>query len=326
MRLGVTVGKFYPFHQGHEHLLQSAAAQVDRLVVLLCYKPGQELPGRERAAWIRESCPMVEVIEVLDDLPNESAPWARRTIELLGRAPDVAFTSEEYGQEYAARMGCRHVGIDLDRARFPISGTALREDLAGQWQYLTAPAKAYLARRVCVLGAESSGTTTLAVDLARRYHTVWVPEYGRWYWEGRRYSPQAEQWTTDEFYRIARGQMAWEDDLARRANRLVVADTDPLATFVWHRRYLGRDDPRLWAMAMERHYDLYVLTEPDFPFVQDGTREGEALRHRMHGWFIEALEQSGRRYLCLGGGPVERLEAAVEALEPLLAFARLREP
>lgn len=326
MRLGVTVGKFYPFHRGHEHLVQAAAAQVDKLVVLLCYKPDQELPGRVRAGWIRECCPTVEVIEVLDDLPNLSAPWARRTIELLGRAPDVVFTSEEYGQEYAERMGCLHVGIDLDRIKFPVSGTALREDLAGNWSFLTGPAKAWLARRVCVLGVESSGTTTLAEALAARYATVWVPEYGRWYWEGRRYTPDADVWTTDEFHRIARGQIAWEDDLALRANRLVVADTDPLATFVWHRRYRGQNDTGLWKLAVERRYDLYLLTEPDFPFVQDGTREGEAIRQRMHGWFIDALEQSGRRYLRVGGDPATRLATAVEAIEPLLDFPRLKEP
>jgi len=326
MSLGVTVGKFYPFHRGHEHLITEAASQCDRLVVLLCYKPNQELPGKVRAAWIRECCPTVEVLEVIDDLPNESEPWAQRTIDLLGREPDVAFTSEEYGQEYAARMGCRHVGIDLDRRAFPVSGTALREDLAGHWDYLTGPAKAWLARRVCVVGVESSGTTTLAESLARRYQTVWVPEYGRWYWEGRRYSPNADEWTSDEFLRIARGQIAWEEDLARRANQLVVADTDPLATYVWHRRYVGGHYPPLWSLATSREYDLYLLTEPDFPYVQDGTRESEAMRSQMHRWFVEALETSGRRYLRVGGTPDERLEAAVEAIEPLLDFPRLGEP
>ena len=326
MSLGVTVGKFYPFHRGHEHLINQAAAQVDKLVVLLCWKPDQELPGPLRASWIRECCPQVEVIEVLDDLPDASEPWARRTIEVLGGPPDVAFTSEEYGETYAALMGCRHICIDRDRATFPISGSELREELSSHWQHLTPPARAHLARRVCVLGVESSGTTTLAQDLARHFETVWVPEHGRWYWEGRRWTPNQESWETAEFHRIARGQIALEEDLARQANRLVVADTDPLATYVWHRRFMGHDDEALWELATSRRYDLYLLTEPDFPFVQDGTREGEAIRAAMHGWFVEALEGAGRRYLRIGGGRCGRTTAAVEQVEPLLEFAPLRQP
>lgn len=328
MTLGITVGKFYPFHLGHDHLIRQAKAQVDRLVVLLGHTAAQHLPGPLRAGWIEALHPDVEVIQVREEeLPEAPEPWGRVALEVLaGRRPDVAFTSEEYGPAWAACMGARHVLIDLDREAFPISGTALRSDLGAHWAMLTPPAKAHFARRVTLLGAESSGTTTLARALAEHYRTAWVPEYGRWYWEGRRHAPQAERWSSDEFLCIARGQGAWEDDLARQANKLLVCDTDALATCVWHRRYVGHDSPALEALADGRRSDLYLLTEPDFPFVQDGSRESAHLREEMHRWFLELLEAKGKRFLRLSGPPEARLAAACAAIDPLLRFEPLADP
>ncbi len=325
MTLGVTVGKFYPFHLGHDLLLRRAKAQVERLAVLVAYKPGQALPGHLRAAWIREEHPDVEVLEVLDDIEEAPGPWARRTLEVLGRRPDVAFTSEDYGAPWAALMGARHVAIDPAREAAPCSGTALRADLGARWDQLTPPARAHLARRVVVLGVESSGTTTLARALAERFATAWVPEYGRAYAEGRLTAGDAP-WRGDEFVHIARAQAACEDALARRANRVLVADTDPLATCVWHRRYVGARSAEVERLAAARRCDLYVLTAPDFPFVQDGTRDGEHVRGDMHGWFVEALERQGAPWLLVGGPHARRLADAAAAIEPLLRFAPLPPP
>jgi HTH-type transcriptional regulator, transcriptional repressor of NAD biosynthesis genes len=324
MTLGVTIGKFYPFHVGHHHLITEAKSRVDHMAVLSCARDDQEIPGAIRAGWIREMHPDVTVYEVVDDLPEAPEPWARRTVEVLGRAPDLVFTSEGYGAEYAALMGARHVAVDQSRSRFPISGRDLRADLAAHWGMLTPPAKAYLARRVAVVGAESSGTTTLAQALAVRYQTVWVPEYGRWYWEGRQHTPEAAVWSTDEFVRIATRQGGIEDDLARLANRLVVCDTDALATHVWHRRFVGHYSEAVDAIVDGRRYDLYIVTLPDFPFVQDGTREGEHIRDEMHSWFVEVLTAKGRPHIVVGGSRGERLDMAASAIDPLLRWEPLR--
>ena len=57
-------------------------------------------------------------------------------------------------------------------------------------------------KRVCLLGAESTGKTTLAEALAGALETLVNPEYGRPYTElGRE---RARPWTSDEFTHIAR--------------------------------------------------------------------------------------------------------------------------
>ena len=281
--LGVTIGKFYPFHRGHALLLATASQRCDHLVVLCSDRQGDSVPAATRAGWIRTLFPEAEVIVTPDDLPEAPEPWARRTLEVLGgRLPDVAFTAEDYGAPWAAAMGCAHERLDTRLT----TATELRADLAAQWDWLTPPAKAHFCKRVVVIGVESSGTTTLAQALAERYATAWVPEYGRFYWEGRRHTTPAEEWGTHEFVRIARGQQQLEDDLATRANRLLVCDTDALATHLFHRHYTGRTSAATAAIAEERAYTLYILTAPDFPFVQDGTREGEESRHEMHRWLV----------------------------------------
>ena len=145
MTLGITVGKFYPFHLGHNYLIQTAKTQVDHLVVLVGYKLQDTISGAIRASWIRKMHPDVEVIEVLDNLPEAPEPWALKALQLLaGRQPDFAFTSELYGEPWAKAMGAIPITVDLHRQQFPISGTQLRNDLATHWSMLTPPAKSLL--------------------------------------------------------------------------------------------------------------------------------------------------------------------------------------
>jgi HTH-type transcriptional repressor of NAD biosynthesis genes len=219
------------------------------------------------------------------------------------------------------------VCVDLDRERFPISGSDLRADLGAHWDLLTAPAKAHYARRVRIVGVDSSGKTTLARALAEHHQTAWVPEFGRHYWEGRQHVRGAEAWTRGEFVTIAQGQVAWEDGLALRANRLLICDTDPHTTHVWQRRNLGRYNDEVEAVADARTYALTLLTTPDFEFVQDGTRDDDPqARARMHQWLLEELDRKGSRAVVLSGPPEKRLADANAAIAPLLEFDPLPAP
>ena len=96
--------------------------------------------------------------------------------------------------------------VDRDRTEFPISGSEIRKDLGEHFHWLVPSAKEDLCRKFVMVGAESTGKTTMAEALAKKLNTVWVPEHGRWYWEGRRYLKD-QSWSTDEFFRIAKAQI-----------------------------------------------------------------------------------------------------------------------
>lgn len=318
-RRGVIVGKFYPPHRGHKFLIDSGRAQVDRLAVILCWKPGENPPGRLRAGWLREIHPNVEVIAIEDILPDDdSKAWAENTIKILGYVPDVVFTSEDYGYPYAAFMGCEHVQVDKARRAVPVSGTAVRANPLKNWDFLEPCVRAFYAKRVCLVGAESTGKTTLAAALAAHYRTNWVAEYGREYCEIKFQESADIPWKSAEFEIIAREQCRREEAAARAANRLLVCDTDAFATSIWHRRYLQERSLAVEALAAPRRYDLYLLTGVEIPFVQDGTRDGEHIREWMHQTFIEELEATGRPYKIVTGTPEERLRQSIALIDPLL--------
>jgi NadR type nicotinamide-nucleotide adenylyltransferase len=167
-------------------------------------------------------------------------------------------------------------------------------------------------RRICLLGAESTGKTTLAAALAKLYGTLWNPEYGRPYTEVGR-DPEAP-WTSDEFTHIAQMQCWYEDFLAGSATRLLFCDTDAFTTAVFHEVYLGvRTDA--FAELLTRRYDLYLVCGLDVPWANDSIREFREQRAWMHEQYVARAESSGAPWLLVEGGPDERVASSRAAIE-----------
>lgn len=316
---GLIIGKFYPPHRGHKYLIDTARAACEELTVIVGWKQSEQIPGFLRAQWLQRIHPDVRVLTVEDNklADDDSEGWAKFTIGILGYVPDAVFTSEDYGDAYASFMGCVHVLVDKDRATVPISATMVRSSPRKYAQFLEPCVRAYFAQRVCVIGAESTGTTTLAKALAQKYGTVWVPEYGRTYSEGKQYGGPEAAWSSDEFVHIAQAQSALEDSLAEHSNGLVIADTDAFATGVWHERYMHTRSPEVERLAAQRRCDLYIVTGDEIPFVQDGLRDSEHLRHDMQKRFIERLKEEGKPFIEVTGSIPERLAAASRAIDAL---------
>ena len=175
-------------------------------------------------------------------------------------------------------------------------------------------------KRIVIIGAESTGKTTLATALAEHYRTAWVPEFGRLYTEARRY--RGELWRSDEFTYIATEQAQMEDALAAIANRVLICDTDPFATAIWHERYLGAPSADVQAVARGRAYDLYILTDVDTPFVPDDIRDGESIRQWMHDRFVSELSRMPTPMLLVSGPHDARLAAAVARIDRILDALR----
>ena len=208
--------------------------------------------------------------------------------------------------------------VDRQRLQVPCSGTLVRTNPLEHLAFLAPRMRAYYVKRICVLGAESTGTTTMAQALAEHYHTVWVPEYGREYSEIKMAKDYTGEWTSDEFVHIAQEQARREDEAARIVNGVLICDTDPFDTTLWHLRYTGRRNAEVEDIARARHYDLYLLTGDEIPFIQDGLRDGEHIRHTMHQQFIEELTATERHWELLCGSHPERLARAITLIDYLL--------
>ncbi|HTO52229.1 MAG TPA: AAA family ATPase [Myxococcota bacterium] len=350
---GLVLGKFYPPHAGHQLLIRTAAQACERVSVLALAASRESLPLELRVAWLREVHEPdrnVAVIGGTDDVPVDYADpaiWDRHmavfeSLLAAAGAPlvDAVFTSESYGDELARRFGARHCCVDRERALAPVSGTAVRADPLTHWGELCAPARAYLARRVVIVGAESTGKTTLARALRDALaarggafaETRWVPEHGRDYtleklalarahaaWR-RAPAPGMDDldWPTSDFVAIARRQNELEAREARVGGPVLVCDTDAFATGIWHERYRSARAPEVEALAEPRPR-LYLLTHhDDVPFQQDGIRDGEHLRAWMTDCFAERLRGGPHRLEFLRGSRSARLVQALGRIDDWL--------
>ncbi|WP_199440811.1 AAA family ATPase [Umezawaea beigongshangensis] len=349
----LVLGKFYPPHAGHHHLIRTAAAACERTTVAVLASSAESIPLADRVAWLaaeHADTPGVAIVGDVDDHPMDLLDddvWelhvgvarsvlARRAIAdgTPGAATvDAVFSSEDYGEELAKRLGARHVPVDPGRVAHPVSGTAVRADPRGTWHHLAPATRAGLAARVVVVGAESTGTTTVSRLLAEHFGAGWVPERGRAHTGDKllaahaladaagRERPDAAGlvWTVGDFVDVARGQQADEDAAAAVGGPLLVCDNDAWAATVWAHRYLGAPHPDVAAAVGNRRPHLYLLTDDaGVPFEQDGWRDGEHLRPWMTGLFTERLRERGVPWALLSGSLEARVARAVELCEELL--------
>jgi NadR type nicotinamide-nucleotide adenylyltransferase len=166
---------------------------------------------------------------------------------------------------------------------------------------------------ICLHGAESTGKSVLAEQLAARFGAVWVPEYGRTYCEEK-----GTDLTMADLLAIAEGQaMANAAAMAARP-RLVILDTDQLMTAAWAEMLFGKVPDALMAYPKADHYLLFA---PDVPWVDDGTRffgKGP-LRARFAALAAEMLHRTAVPFTRISGDWAAREAGAVAAIQALLA-------
>lgn len=321
---GLVLGKFLPYHVGHAHLIREARRQVDELVVLVCSIEREAIPGGLRFQWVRKAHPDCRVVHVAEEVPQEPAEhpdfWEiwKALIARYAGVVDRVFTSERYGDELGRRIGAEHICVDPTRKTYPISGSALRSDPIANWRFVPRIVRPHLARRVALVGPESSGKTTLAAALASRYGTVWVPEFGREYCEGR----DPRFFSHVDFEAIAWGQATLEEVVAADANGLLVCDTELHTTCTWSELILGECRDWIPAAAAARRYDAILLLGHDLPWVNDGTRVLELRRAEHTLRLQEELRRAGRTWIPIEGTPAEREAAATRAIDQVLRSHR----
>lgn len=316
---GLVLGKFIPFHKGHEFLIESALRRVDRLTVLIYHCSSCPIPLPVRAGWIRTLYPRVEVVEAWDGPESVGdTPEIKKENEdyILARLGDRKIThffcSEFYGGHVSRALSAEDCRVDEARSAVPVSATMIRENPFRFRRYLSDVVYRDLIVKVVFVGAMSTGKTTLAEALAKRYRTTFMPEYGREYWEahqvGRRISLEA-------FDEIADGHILREEQAILNADRYCFIDTNAITTYMFSLDYHGRATPRLTALAEAnaRRYDLFFLCEDDIPYDDTWDRSGDQKRHVFHRQIIADLEMRRIPYIRLAGTLAERM-AKVEAV------------
>ncbi len=165
---GLLLGKFYPFHEGHKYLIESAAKQCERLTVLVFSLEDEIIPGNLRYDWIRHTFPEpnINVVHCTDNVvqypknDEDEFFWDIWTGIIMRELPniDAIFTSEIYGKELADRISFKYPDMHIDsiivdkvRNKYPVSGTNIRENPFKFWQFIPDIVRPFFMKKLYLL-------------------------------------------------------------------------------------------------------------------------------------------------------------------------------
>ncbi|MBL8309694.1 MAG: ATP-binding protein [Burkholderiales bacterium] len=172
---------------------------------------------------------------------------------------------------------------------------------------------------VCLMGAESTGKTTLAQALAARFSCPWVPEYLRSFCQAHQRTPQRhEQSLILETQHIH--VLAAREDAARHGAPFVFCDTAPLLTAIYSEDVFGDASLLPRGRTLQRIYALTLLCEADLEWAADGfMRDGPAAQARIQTALARELATPGRTagescWQVIRGKGASRADAAIHAI------------
>ncbi|MBN1675621.1 MAG: AAA family ATPase [Kiritimatiellae bacterium] len=320
-KTGLTLGKFAPLHKGHQLVIETALAEMDEVLVLVYDAPElARCPLAVRAQWIRDLYPNADVLEgrhgptQTGDTPEIKRIQEDYVLGLLnGRRITHFYSSEFYGEHMSRALQAENRLVDPDRRQVPVSATAIRADPYRHRHFMHPRVYRDLVTHVVFLGAPSTGKTTLAQRMAEEYGTVWMPEYGREYWDAHQVNRRL---TLEQLVDIAEGHLQREEQLLHEANGYLFTDTNAVTTYLFSLYYHGRAAPRLVELANSAatRYDIAFLCDTDIPYDDTWDRSGDQNRQEFQDAIVADLRARGIPFVVLSGpleGRIQQVKAAL---------------
>lgn len=303
---GMYGGSFDPLHIGHIHDIIRAASVCNTLYVVISWCKGRESVSKENIyRWIHYSTKHLSNIKILfvedeaisKEEYNTDYYWekgARDIKTIIGVKIDAVFCGSDYegSNRFETLYAPESEIVYFDRTEVPISSTKIRFNPYDQWQYLPPICREYYAKRVLIVGGESTGKSTLTENLAIAYNTIFVKEIGR---ETCANAGGESYMNASDMVENLIMQKAEEIKAVRLCNRILFVDTDALTT-KFYSQFLLTDASEVQAcnnladaITYFSRFDLVFFLEPTADFVQDGTRNEEIAKNRKK--YSEQLKQ-----------------------------------
>lgn len=325
MKTGLVLGKFMPVHNGHLALIRFALQHCDQLLVLLCHHPGEPISGAQRLQWLHEIFDGQDRISVFsyhynpqqltdgsDSNPDYAKGWADAIKNFLPPI-HVFFSSENYGNAFAAHLNVEHILFDEARSTIPVSGSKIRQRPITYWSYLPATVQPFFVQKIALVGSESTGKSTLAERLANHYRTTFVPELAR------EVIGHTNECTEQDLLTIATLQAKAILDKTKLANKFLFSDTELTITKSYSLFLFGKALQVPEWVENVNQFQLYLFLETDCPYVQDGTRLSESERKALSRSHKDELGKKAIARKTVRGSWEERFSQACKEIDDLIS-------
>lgn len=330
-KVGMYGGSFNPLHMGHVDCIIQAANMCENLFVVLSIGTNRdEIDSRVRFRWLYQLTKHIGNVKIimLEDKAETKSSYteyywmadAEIVKEQIGQKIDVVFCGSDYDENSFWNVCYPESELHIFE-RNEISSTEIRKNVYAHWDWIPNIVKPYYTKKVLLMGGESTGKSTLTINLANRFNTNYIDEAGR---DISERSGTDLLMLSEDFTEILLQHKLNEIKAVEHSNKVLFIDTDALVT-QFYMNFL--EDPGIAknkalsdAIDALNTYDLILFMEPDVAFVQDGDRSTviAADREKYSNQIKKLLEGHGRNFVCISGDYQQRYEKAVEAVSGLL--------
>jgi len=330
----LVLGSFEPPTNGHLYLIDTAISMSKIVHLFICYRKDDIIDGNIRYEYLRylySSNPNVIIYNIehdFDDYPGEFGSsidefydyWVNTIVYSNIKNLDIIFTSEEYGEEFSKYLGIEHYLVDIQRIKYPVSGTKVRTNYTKYLELIPDITKSYYNTKIVLVGPESSGKTTLSKLLSERLNASLVHEYGAEYIDKLNLNKNTrhnKDFTLLDITHIAAGQIYLEENTDFN-NNVIIHDTDLITTQIWSEIYFGKTPKWIIDESYRRNYDLYLLMDIDFDWVDEGVREFPEKRQWHFNRIKNELDRRKINYKVISGSIKNRLEQSINLIESII--------
>lgn len=315
MKIGLTLGKFAPFHKGHEYLISCALKEMDQVVVVV-YNASEttEIPTYVRANWIKSIFPSVRII-LAEDGPQDTG-YTKEIIDTQNKylksklkhiKVDTFYSSENYGEYVSTALKCKNRTVDIKRDQIPICATEIRHNIMKYRAFLSPVVFNSIKPHYYFLGGPSTGKSTIALLAAQTLGGSYCEEYGRDYWMKHQ---RKHRLSMSDLEKIAFAQNELELTRSNAQTDYTFCDTNTITTLAYSIYYFNRFSKKLLQIVEKSLYKYknVFLCNDDFPFEDTWDRSGIGSREKLQEINIELLTRYNIKYSLLSGTIGNRIE------------------
>lgn len=156
-----------------------------------------------------------------------------------------------------------------------------------------------------VVGPESTGKSTLCTYLAQQFNGIYIDEFARTYFE----THDIENYSLNDVAFIYKQQLQIEQHTSENnPSALLLIDSSFITAKIWC--YDKFKQTPHWAIEgiVNEQTDLFLLCEPDLPWIADYQRKNEHNRIELYQAFKQELVTHHKLFKTINGIHQQRLE------------------